>query len=204
MSRTVSATVQGLLDSGLTRVCHLLTFSVNGNDYFFAEDAVTHDGETYIPTLVMESPVRLREGLRTDPATVRIVNVNLAFSGVLLAEQPELAGAEATLSRLYLPALEAYVLARGRIGEVTVDGADVLITLNPGDLDPTAAAIPREKYSHLHSDGRTFPEMQDSEESHLFDGFFHLTRETTEVIEGQLPDAARNDRALADFSVWDE
>jgi len=194
MARSLSATVTTLL-AGEHHTCHLLEFTVDGTTYRFTDgDAITHGGNAYTATLALESPVRLTEKLQVDPVTVRLVNVNLAGSELLLDEQPNLSGVEATLSRLYLEAREAIVLVKGRIGVPRVDERDVVFSIASGDLDPTSAMIPKREYSHLHSDGRTFVEMQGTNESHLFDGFFHLTREVTEEIEGHLPDEHEDNR----------
>ena len=202
MPRTLSANVAGLIASGLTRVCHLLEFTVGLNNYRFAEDAVNHGGNAYTPHLKLESPVKFTNKLQLEPVTVRLQNVDLNTAGILLAEQPNMSGVAATLKRLYLPARETITLFVGSIGEIALDEEDAVLTL-VGELDPTASQAPTRKYSHLHSDGRTLLDLVAAGQSHLFDGFLSITRELTELIEGHQPDAGGEERSLGDFDAWE-
>lgn len=196
MSRTLSANVAGLLASGTTRVCHLLDFAVGAVSYRFAEDAVTHNGNVYLPRLVLDSPVRFSEKLRLDPVIVKLENIDLATAQMLDDEGGLIQGVEATLSRLYLAARETVTLFIGQISDVEVDEREARLTL-AGDLDPTATQVPKRKYSHLNSaDGKTFLEMAAT--PHLFDGFLHITRDLTLAVEGQTGEP-EDDRALAEF-----
>ena len=211
MARTLSANIQAALAGGKHPVCHLLSFTVFGTNYYFAEDQLTFQGNTYAPDLVLDSAIRLSEQLRVEPVTVRLQNIDLRTAQVLDLERSDLQGAEATLSRLYLAANEAVILFRGRIGEVQMDERTAVLKLE-GDLDPTATEIPRRKYSNLcvwdfqdancgYQGGtdpndpgtgqpflicpKDFLSCRARGREHRFPGFLHITRDLTESIEGQ-------------------
>ena len=223
MARTLSANIQALIaDGNVQRTCHLLTFTVGGNTYRFAEDAVIHIGNGYQPHLVVESGPRYTEHLRLEPVRVRLQNITLETAKLLKDEGVALQGQEAILSRLYLAASEAVVLFKGRISEMEVDERDAVLTI-AGELDPTAAQVPRRKYSALcvwdfkdancgYVDGvdpndpntsqpfvfcpKDLFSCQARGRTHRFPGFLTITRELTEAIEGNSPDADAG-RALA-------
>lgn len=211
MARTLSANIQAALAGGKHQVCHLLSFSVFGNNYYFAEDQVTFQGNSYAPDLVLDSAIRASEQLRVEPVTVRLQNIDLRTAQVLDLERSDLQGIEATIERLYLAVNEAVILFRGRIGEIRMDQRTAVLTLE-GDLDPTATEIPRRKYSNLcvwdfkdancgYEDGtdpndpgtgqpflvcpKDFLSCRARGREHRFPGFLHITRDLTESIEGQ-------------------
>jgi len=211
VARTLSANIQAALASGKHQVCHLLSFTVFGTNYYFAEDQVTFQGNAYAPHLVLDSGIRMSEQLRVEPVTVRLQNIDLQTAQVLDFERSDLQGIEATIERLYLAANEAVILLRGRIGEIRVDERTAMLTLE-GDLDPTATEIPRRKYSNLcvwdfkdancgYEDGtdpddpatgqpflicpKNFLSCRARGREHRFPGFLHITRDLTESIEGQ-------------------
>ena len=211
MARTLSANIQAALAGGRHEVCHLLSFTVFSTNYYFAEDQVTFQGNTYAPHLVIDSAIRLSEQLRVEPVTVRLQNIDLQTAAVLDFERSDLQGVEATIERLLLAANEAVILFRGRIGEVRIDERTAVLTLE-GDLDPTATEIPRRKYSNLcvwdfkdtncgYADGtdpnnpatgqpflicpKDFLSCSARGREHRFPGFLHITRDLTEDIEGQ-------------------
>ena len=211
MSRTLSANVAGLLASGTTRVCHLLSFTVGATNYYFAEDQGVFQGKTSPPHLILESSLRYSQRLQLEPVRVRLQNIDLQTAAMLQTEQSDLQGVEATLQRLFLPANEAVILFRGRVGEVQLNERDATLTLE-GDLDPTATAIPQRKYSNLcvwdfkdldcgYVDGvdpddpatgqpflvcpKDFASCQARGRQHRFPGFLHITRDLTEAVEGQ-------------------
>jgi len=211
VARTLSATIQAALAGGKHQVCHLLSFTVFGNDYYFAEDKVTFQGNEYVPHLVFDSPIRLTQQLRVEPVTVRLQNIDLKTAQTLDLERSDLQGVEATISRLFLAANEAVILFRGRIGEIRIDERTAVLTLE-GDLDPTATEIPRRKYSNLcvwdfkdancgYAGGtdpddpntglpfavcpKDFLSCRARGREHRFPGFLHITRELTESVEGQ-------------------
>ncbi len=146
---------------------------------------------------MFDSPVRLSEKLQLDPVSLKVLNVDQAFAAILKLEQPDVQGATATLYRYFLTADEAVILFLGPVTAIPVDEDDVTMVLG-GDLDPTASTVPKRKYLSVSSeDGRTFDEWDGDGNKELFDGFLTITRELTEAVEGQLPDAAPDDRALA-------
>jgi len=135
-----------------------------------------------------------------------------------------LQGVEATLQRLFLPANEAVILLRGRVGEVQLNERDATLTLE-GDLDPTAAQIPQRKYSALcvwnfkdsrcgYTDGvdpdnpatgqpftvcpKDLLSCQARGRQQRFPGFLTITRDLTEAVEGNAPDPD-DDPTLAAF-----
>ncbi len=209
--RTLSPNIQAALASGKHQVCHLLSFTVGGTNYYFAEDQVTFQGNTYAPHLALDSAIRLTEQLRVEPVTARLQNIDLQTAQTLDLERSDLQGVEATVQRLFLAANEAVILFRGRIGEIRVDERSAALTLE-GDLDPTATEIPRRKYSNLcvwdfkdsncgyvggvdPNDPATgqpflvcpkdFLSCRARGREHRFPGFLHITRELTESVEGQ-------------------
>ena len=219
MARTLSANIQAAIGGGKHQVCHLLSFTVFGTNYYFAEDQVTFQGNTYAPDLVLDSAILLTEQLRFEPITVRLQNIDLRTAQVLDLERSDLQGIEATIERLFLAANEAVILFRGRIGEIQIDERTAVLTLE-GDLDPTATEIPRRKYSNLcvwdfkdadcgYEDGtdpddpatgqpflvcpKDFLSCRARGREHRFPGFLHITRDLTESIEGQRksPDETR-------------
>ncbi|HWP85954.1 MAG TPA: DUF2163 domain-containing protein [Terriglobia bacterium] len=210
MPRTLSAAIQTLLSQNTQRVCHLLSFTVGANTYRFAEDLLTHAGNLYLPRLVVEAGPRYSEQLQLQPVQVRLQNITLETAQMLQSEGALLQGQEATLERLFLAARETVVLFKGRISNLVVSESDATLTL-AGELDPSAARIPRRKYSALcvwdfkdarcgYTDGvdpndpgtgqpfvvcpKDFVSCQARGRKHRFPGFLHITRELMEIVEG--------------------
>jgi hypothetical protein len=110
---------------------------------------------------------------------------------------PDLQGATAILSRLFLTRNEAVIIFYGQITAVDPDEDSVELVLN-GDMDPTASVVPVRKYAQVNSaDGKTLDQMTTDGDENLFDGFLTITRDLTQAIEGQAPDAITPDRALS-------
>jgi len=222
MPRTLSGVIQDLIAQGTQRTVHLLTFQVGIATYRFAEDAVRHLGFDYQPYLLLESGARYSERLRGEPVTVKLQNITLETAELLKEEGSAIQGVEATLERLYLAARETVVIFRGRISEVEINERDATITI-ASELDPTATQIPKRKYSALcvwdfkdancgYVDGvdpndpgtgqpfvicpKDFASCQARSREERFPGFLTVTRELTESVEGQTPDA-NDDRALS-------
>jgi len=219
MPRTLSANIQAALAASPSRVCHLLSFTVFGTNYYFAEDQVVFQGNTYKPHLLLDSAIRLTQQLQLEPVRVRLQNIDLQTAQMLKTEQSDAQGVEATVQRLFLVVNEAVILFRGRIGEIQLTERAALLTLE-GDLDPTASEIPRRKYSNLcvwdfkdsncgyvngvdPNDPQTgqpflvcpkdFASCRARGREHRFPGFLHITRDLTEAVEGQSrsPDGER-------------
>lgn len=223
MARTLSTAVANAVAAGATPFFHLLRFTVGATNYYFAEDQITHLGNTYKPHLILDAPARYVQKLQLEPVTVRLQNIDLATAKTLKTEQAAIQGQEATLSRLFLKAHEAVTLFVGQISEVEINERDATLTL-VGDLDPTATQVPKRKYSHLcvwdfkdtncgYVDGvdpndpetglpfvicpKDFLSCQARSREERFPGFIHITRDLTEAVEGQLPGYEEDDRALA-------
>ena len=223
MSRTLSSSIQTLLAGTTHRVVHLLSFTAGATNYYFAEDQVVFQGNTYKPHLILESPIRYSQRLQLEPVQVRLQNIDLQTASLLKTQQTNLQGVEATVQRLFLPVNEAVILLRGRIGEVELDERTAGLTLE-GDLDPTASRIPARKYSPAcawdfkdsncgyvggvdPNDPATgqpfavcpkdFLSCQARGRSHRFSGFLHITRDLTEAIEGQAK-TPEQDRTLSE------
>ena len=230
MARILSSAIQNLMASGVSRVCHLLSFTVGETTYRFAEDQVQFQGQSWLPRLTLRSPLRYTQKLTVEPVLVELENITLETAAILKREQSDLEGVEATLQRLFLQANEAVILLVGRIGQVEVDERRAVLTL-VGDLDPTATQVPQRKYSSLcvwdfkdsncgYVDGvdpddpntgqpfvscpKDFASCQARGRQHRFPGFLHISRDLTQSIEGQLPDAQESQRTLSDFYVWEE
>ncbi len=211
VARTLNANIQAALAAGNHAARHLLSFTASGTNYYFAEDQVQFQGNTYAPHLVLDSAIRLTEHLRAEPVMVRLQNIDLQTAKVLDIERSDMQGIEATIQRLFPAANEAVILFRGRIGEIRVDERTASLRLE-GDLDPTATEIPRRKYSNLcawdfkdancgYEDGtdpddpgtgqpflacpKDFLSCQARGRQHRFPGFLHITRALTESVEGQ-------------------
>jgi len=224
MSRTLSATIQSLIQQNVTRVCHLLTFTVGATTYRFAEDRITHAGNLYQPHLALVSGPKYSEQLQLQPVTVRLQNITLETAKLLKDEGSDLQGQEATLERLFLAARETVVLFKGRISEIEAGEQEATLTL-AGDLDPTAAQIPQRKYSALcvwnfkdsrcgYTDGvdpdnpatgqpftvcpKDLLSCQARGRQQRFPGFLTITRDLTEAVEGNVPDPD-DDPTLAAF-----
>ena len=56
--RTLSSAIQTLLAGATHRVVHLLSFTVGATNYYFAEDQVVFQGNTYAPHLILRSEER--------------------------------------------------------------------------------------------------------------------------------------------------
>ena len=224
MSRTLSATIQSLIQQNVTRVCHLLTFTVGATTYRFAEDRITHAGNLYQPHLALVSGPKYSEQLQLQPVTVRLQNITLETAKLLKDEGSDLQGQEATLERLFLAARETVVLFKGRISEIEAGEQEATLTA-AGDLDPTAAQIPQRKYSALcvwnfkdsrcgYTDGvdpdnpatvqpftvcpKDLLSCQARGRQQRFPGFLTITRDLTEAVEGNAPDPD-DDPTLAAF-----
>jgi hypothetical protein len=224
MARTLSSAVQAAIAATPSRVCHLLSFTAGATAYRFAEDRVVFQGNLYLPRLVLESPVTYTNELQLDPVRVRLQNITLETAAMLQAEQSSLQGVEGSLARLFLRANEAVTLFAGKISEVQIEEQTATLTL-AGELDPTAAPIPRRKYSALcvwdfkdancgYADfedpldpatalpyvtcPKDFMSCQARGRQHRFPGFIHISRELTQAVEGQAPDAADKDRRLSE------
>ena len=223
--RTLSANIQAALADSKHQVCHLLSFTVFGTNYYFAEDQVAFQGNTYAPHLILDSPIRMTQQLQLEPVRVRLQNIDLQTAQMLETEQSDLQGVEATVQRLFLAANEAVILFRGRIGEIQLTERDAVLTLE-GDLDPTATELPRRKYSNLcvwdfqdancgYVDGvdpddpqtgqpffvcpKDFASCRARGREHRFPGFLHITRDLTEAVEGQSRRAGpKEDRTLSE------
>jgi hypothetical protein len=196
MARTLSANVTAALTRSPLRTAHLLTFIVGATTYRYADGPFRFQTFDWLPYLVIEAGPRYSERLSLEPVTVKLKNVDLALANMVKTEQPDLQGAEVTLSRLFIEPNEAVMLFQGPIIAAEIDEQDVTLVLG-GDMDPTAATVPRRKYLSVNSeDGRTLAEMTTDGEKELFDGFLTITRDLTETVEGNQPDAANDDRAL--------
>ena len=222
MSRTLSSAIQTLVAQGVQRVCHLLTFTVGATTYRFAEDRITHVGNTYEPHLALDSGPKYSEQLKLQPVTVRVQNITLEAAKLLKDQGAAVQGQEATLERLFLQAGETVTLFKGRISEVEVDERSATLTL-AGDLDPTATQVPTRKYSALcvwdfkdancgyldgadpndHATsqpflacGKDLDSCQARGRAQRFPGFLTITRELTDAVEGNAPDAS-DDRSLS-------
>jgi len=215
MARTLSANIQALIAEGtVQRTAHLLTFTVGATTYRFAEDLITHVGNTYLPHLIVDSGPKYSEQLQLQPVRVRLQNITLETALLLQAEGSGLQGQEATLERLFLAARETVVLFKGRISEIAVDEREAKLTL-AGELDPSSAQVPRRKYSALcvwdfkdancgYTDGQDPDDPATGQpfavcpkdllsceargRRQRFPGFLTITRELTEAIEGNAPD----------------
>ena len=224
MSRTLSGAIQNLIAGSQTpKTIHLLTFTVGIATYRFAEDAIAHLGNAYQPRLVVESGPHYTQTARLDPVKVRLQNITLETAKLLQDEGADVQGQEATLERLFLQANETVVLFRGRISEVEVNENEATLVL-AGELDPTAAQVPQRKYSSLCawdfkdtncgyvdgvdpndpgtgqpfvSCGKDLLSCQARGRQQRFPGFLTITRELTELVEGNTP-STETDRALSE------
>jgi len=207
MARTLSPEIQTLITQGTQRVCHLLTFTVGIATYRFAEDAIAHLGNAYQPRLVVESGPHYTQTARLDPVKVRLQNITLETAKLLQDEGADVQGQEATLERLFL--------------QVNENEATLVLA---GELDPTAAQVPQRKYSSLCawdfkdtncgyvdgvdpndpgtgqpfvSCGKDLLSCQARGRQQRFPGFLTITRELTELVEGNTP-STETDRALSE------
>ena len=71
MSRTISAAIQAVLGLQGVSVVHLLSFAVGDTNYFFAEDLVTFQGNTYLPYLKLDSPIKYDQTTTSKPVKSR-------------------------------------------------------------------------------------------------------------------------------------
>src|ERR1035437_5846353 len=135
MPRNLSPAIQSAIAQHGSPVCHLLSFAVGDVSFYFADDAVSFQGQSYQPWLIVDSPVHYTQQLQLDPLTVTLQNVSLDVAEILQSLQSDIQGAEATLRRLYLAANDAITLFVGSIGEIDIDENQVTITI-AGELDP--------------------------------------------------------------------
>ena len=224
MPRNLSAAIQSAIAQHRSSACHLLSFAVGDVSFYFAEDAVSFQGQSYQPWLILDSPVRYTQKLQLDPVTVTLQNVSLHMAAMLQSLQSDIQGAEATLRRLYLSANDAVTLFVGTIGAIDIDERTVTITI-AGDLDPTATQVPARKYSATcvwtfkdANCGYTTADPVDPSTNapflscpkdflscgargrqHRFPGFLHISRDLTLAVEGQLPAPPASSLTLADL-----
>ena len=213
MPRTLSAAIQALITHPKSSVCHLLSFTVGVTAYYFAEDEIVFQGNTYLPHLILDSPIKYSQALQSNPVTVKLQNVSLEMAAVLKAQQSDMQGVEVTLRRLFLKVNDFVTLFVGVITQMDIDEQRVLLTLD-GDLDPTASTVPTRTYSQLcmwnfkdshcgYTDGvdpadpntslafvtcnKTFLECQARGRAQRFPGFIYLTANLTQAVQGQQP-----------------
>lgn len=232
MSRSLSPAIQAEIAKPTSRAVHLLKLGpVNGTTYYFAEDRVLFQGNLYQPWLILASAVRYTQKLQLDPVSVKLQNITLEAAAILRQESSFIEGAEATLQRLYLACNEALTLFVGRIAGIEIDQQNATITI-AGDLDPTASVAPKRQFSATcvwdfkdsncgYVDGsdpndpetnapfttcpKDFLSCTARGRQHRFPGFIHISRDLTNSLEGQAPDAAQPERTLAEMSrPWEE
>jgi len=231
MPISLSSAIQSASAQYGSPVCHLLTFTVGDASFYFAEDAVSFQGQSYRPWLILESPIHYSQKLQLDPVTLTLQNVSLDVAAILQSLGSDIQGAEATLRRLYLSANDAVTLYVGSIGALDIDERNVTITL-VGDLDPTATQVPVRRYSATcvwdfkdadcgytagsdpadPSTGAPFVSCPKDFLScgargrqHRFPGFLHISRDLTLSIEGQQPPAQSSSITLADLGQpWEQ
>jgi phage-related protein len=209
--RTLSPAIQAAIAQRNSVTCHLLSFSVGTAAFYFAEDHITFQGNTYVPHLILGSPITYNQTLQSKPVTVKLQNVSLEIAAILKTQQSAIQGVEVALSRLFLSANEAVTLFVGIITQVDIDEQTVTLTLD-GDLDPTASTVPTRNYSQLcmwnfkdsncgYSDesdpndpitdlpfaacNKTFLECQARGRQQRFPGFVYLTANLTQAVQGQ-------------------
>src|SRR5512144_2493928 len=102
MPRLLSPAIQSAIAEPRISICHLLSFQIGEARYFFAEDAITFEGEAYTPALALQSPIRYTQSLQSEPVTVALQNVTLETIAALRSRQQDLQGTEARLRRLFL------------------------------------------------------------------------------------------------------
>ncbi|HWP84515.1 MAG TPA: hypothetical protein VNN17_04960, partial [Terriglobia bacterium] len=112
MARALSAAVQAALAAAPQRTCHLLEFTAGASTYRFTDGdgsggGITHGGNLYLPHLRVVSGPRYSEELKRQSCVVRLQNITLTSAALVKDQQELLQGPEATLSRLFLAALEA-------------------------------------------------------------------------------------------------
>ena len=219
MSRNLSANILALINGAQPqRTAHLLNFAVGAQTFRFAEDLINHLGNLYLPHLSVDAGPRYSEQLQLNPATVRLQNITLETAAMLRDQGDSIQGQEATLERLFLEAGETVVLFKGRISEIQVNEQEAVITLS-AELDPTSAQVPARKYSALcvwdfkdancgYTDGvdptdpatgqpfavcsKDLSSCQTRGRGQRFSGFLTVTRDLTESIEGNVPEAPGN------------
>lgn len=230
MPRTLSAAIQSAIAQYGSAVCHLLSFTVGNISFYFADDAVSFQGNSYQPWLILDSPVHYTQKLQLDPVTVTLQNVSLDVAATLQSLQSDIQGAEATLRRLYFAANDAVTLFVGSIGAIDIDERNVTITI-VGNLDPAATQVPVRKYSatcvwafqddncgYTNADPvdpstdasfvscpKDFLSCGARGRQHRFPGFLHISRDLTLAVEGQLPTAPASSLTLADLGQpWEQ
>lgn len=215
--RNLSSAIQALITQPKSSVCHLLSFTVGVTAYYFAEDRIVFQGNTYLPHLILDSPVKYNQALQSKPVTVKLQNVSLEMAAVLKAQQSGMQGVEVTLRRLFLQANDAVTLFVGVITQMDIDEQSVMLMLD-GDLDPTASTVPTRTYSQLcmwkfkdsncgymdnvdagdPSTGQPFLTCSKDFLSctargrqQRFPGFVYLTANLTQAVQGQQPNVVQ-------------
>jgi hypothetical protein len=209
MPRQISAAIEQLIQDEACQIAHLLTFSIGNNTYRYSEDDRVYLSESYTRGLNLLSPVRYSSQLRTDTVQIAIENVSLQMSALLTNVEVSIQGQEATLYRLFPQAMQALLLFRGRISEVSTAEDKAELTLIT-EFEPASTPLPLREYSALCSwnfadsncgyvegedplDTQTaapftscpkdFTSCQARGRQHRFSGFLHLTRAVTENRE---------------------
>lgn len=215
--RNLSPAIQALITQPKSSVCHLLSFTVGATPYYFAEDQIVFQGNTYLPHLILDSPVKYNQTLQSNPATVKLQNVSLEMATVLKAQQSDMQGVEVMLRRLFLQVNDSVTLFVGVITQMDIDEQSVILTVD-GDLDPTASTVPTRTYSQLcmwnfkdsncgYTDGvdpadpnttlpfaacdKTFLGCQARGRAQRFPGFVYLTANLTQAVQGQQPNVVQ-------------
>ena len=213
LMRNVSPAIQPLLSQPTVTVIHLLSFTVGAVAYYFAEDLVVFQGNTYLPHLLDDFAVKYNQTLQSKPVTVKLQNVSLDMAAVLKAQQSNMQGVEVLLLRFFPAVNDSVTLFNGVITQVEIDEQSVMLTLD-SDLDPTASQIPKRQYSQLciwnfkdsncgYTDGvdpsdpstglpftfcpKDLLSCQARGRQQRFPGFVHITADLTQLIQGQAP-----------------
>ena len=213
LMRNLSPAIQALLSQPTVTAVHLLSFTVGATAYYFGEDLVVFQGNTYLPHLLDDFAVTYNQTLQSKPVTVKLQNISLDMAAVLKAQQSNMQGVEVLLLRFFPAVNDFIVLFDGVITAVQIDEQSVMLTMDY-DLDPTASQIPARQYSQLcgwnfkdsncgYTDGvdpndpstglpftscpKDFLSCQARGRQQRFPGFIHITADLTQLIQGQAP-----------------
>ncbi len=118
----------------------------SGANHFFAEDAVSFAGNSYLPYLRLLEGPRFTRTLEADFGSLELINTDLVVGSLLHAEAFE--GALCELRQLLVGLGEAVLILRGRLTEQeeTDQGARFRLV---SELDPAQLELPARSYAPL-------------------------------------------------------
>lgn len=212
--RTIPSAVMTAAGRDYAAAVHLFRFTVGATTWYYAETQLTIGANLYLPYLVVEAGPRHTRAIATKSARVRLDNVDLETAAILKDRRDDLQGAAAVLALYYLAGGTEVPLLTGTIGAAECDQASARITLVGPELN--VIQLPLRSYSQyctwkfkseecgyvgeLTECDKTFAACTVRARTQRFNGFVHITRDLTQLVEGPRRDEPADESSGADSS----